>query len=272
MVKKGGDGGLIPKIADLVHDKKIPEITDLRDESDRHGMRLVIELKRDAHPQGRAQQALQAHARCRRRSASTWSRSSTACRGRCRCARSSAHYVAHQREVVVRRTKHELRQKEARAHVLEGLLIALDNLDAIIELIRGIARPRRARAELVERFELSQIQATAILDLRLSQLTALEADAIKQEHADVTERIARAARDPRRRGRACCALIKEELRRDRRALRRRAAHGDHRLRGRDRHRGPDRRPADGHHDHEDRLHQVAAAGDLPPAAARRASA
>ena len=108
MVKKGGDGGLIEKIADLVHDKKIPEISDLRDESDRHGMRLVIELKRDAHPEGRAQQALQAHAdaddvrrehgRARRRRA----------RARCTLREVIHHYVQHQREVIVRRTKHEL--------------------------------------------------------------------------------------------------------------------------------------------------------------------
>jgi DNA gyrase subunit A len=100
------------------------------------------------------------------------------------------NYVAHQREVIVRRTKHELSEKEARAHILRGLLIALEHLDAIIELIRGSRDRDAARGQLVERFELSHIQATAILDLRLSQLTALEADAIKQEHADVTERIA----------------------------------------------------------------------------------
>src|SRR5205085_11993757 len=96
----------------------------------------------------------------------------------------------HQREMIVRRTKYELAQKEARAHVLEGLLIALENLDAIIELIRASRDRDAAREQLVERFELSVIQASAILDLRLSQLTALEADSIKQEHADVTERIA----------------------------------------------------------------------------------
>jgi DNA gyrase subunit A len=89
----------------------------------------------------------------------------------------------------VRRTKHELAEKEARAHILQGLLIALDNLDAIIELIRASRDRDVARAQLMERFELSALQASAILDLRLSQLTALEADAIKQEHADVSERI-----------------------------------------------------------------------------------
>ena len=100
------------------------------------------------------------------------------------------NYVAHQREVIVRRAKHELAEKEARAHILLGLLIALDNLDQIIELIRASRDRDAAREQLIERFELSAIQASAILDLRLSQLTALEADSIKQEHADVIERIA----------------------------------------------------------------------------------
>jgi DNA gyrase subunit A len=120
------------------------------------------------------------------------------------------NYVAHQREVIVRRTKHELAEKEARAHILEGLLVALENLDAIIELIRSSRDREAAREQLVERFALSAIQATAILDLRLSQLTALEADAIKQEHADVTERIAelRAILGDESR---VLAVIKEEL-------------------------------------------------------------
>ena len=120
------------------------------------------------------------------------------------------HYVDHQREVIVRRTKHELAEKEARAHILEGLLIALENLDAMIELIRASRDRDSAREQLIARFELSTIQAQAILDLRLSQLTALEADAIKQEHADVTERIAelRAILGDERR---VLAVIKEEL-------------------------------------------------------------
>jgi DNA gyrase subunit A len=119
-------------------------------------------------------------------------------------------YVAHQREVIVRRAKFELGQKEARAHVLEGLLIALDNLDAVIEVIRRSANREAAREELVTTFSLSQIQASAILDLRLSQLTALESDSIKQEHADVRERI-RELRDLLGDEGNVRALIKEEL-------------------------------------------------------------
>jgi DNA gyrase subunit A len=188
MVKKGGDGGLIQKIADLVHEKKIPEISDLRDESDKRGMRLVIELKRDAIPKV-VLNKLYKHTSMQ----STFGVNMVALVDnvpRTLNLRAVIHnYVAHQREVIVRRTKHELSEKEARAHILEGLLVALENLDAIIELIRASRDREAAREQLVERFELSQVQATAILDLRLSQLTALEADAIKQEHADVTERI-----------------------------------------------------------------------------------
>ena len=188
MVKKGGDGGLIQKIADLVHEKKIPEISDLRDESDKRGMRLVIELKRDAIPKV-VLNKLYKHTPMQ----STFGVNMVALVDnvpRTLNLRAVIHnYVAHQREVIVRRTKHELAEKEARAHILLGLLIALENLDAIIELIRASRDREAAREQLVARFELSQIQASAILDLRLSQLTALEADAIKQEHADVSERI-----------------------------------------------------------------------------------
>jgi DNA gyrase subunit A len=209
MVKKGGDGGLISKIADLVHEKRISEISDLRDESDKRGMRLVIELKRDAIPKV-VLNKLYKHTSMQ----STFGVNMVALVDnvpRTLDLRSVIHnYVAHQREVIVRRTKHELSEKEARAHILEGLLIALDNLDAIIELIRASRDRDAAREQLVEQFELSPIQATAILDLRLSQLTALEADSIKQEHADVTERIAelRAILGDESR---VLAVIKEEL-------------------------------------------------------------
>src|SRR5215212_5072229 len=188
MVKKGGEGALIQKIAQLVNDKKIPDITDLRDESDRHGMRLVIELKRDALPKV-VLNNLYKHTAMQ----TTFGVNTVALVDGVPRTLSLREvlgaYVAHQREVVVRRTKFELAQKEARAHVLEGLLIALDHLDAIIELIRGSRDRDSARTQLMDRFGLSAIQASAILDLRLAQLTALEADAIKNEHADVTERI-----------------------------------------------------------------------------------
>jgi DNA gyrase subunit A len=209
MVKKGGQGGLIEKIADLVRDKKISEIANLEDHSDKRGMRLVIELKRDAIPKV-VLNKLYKHTPMQ----STFGVNMVALVDnvpRTLDLRAMIHnYVAHQREVIVRRTKHELSEKEARAHVLEGLLTALEHLDAIIELIRASRDRDSAREQLIARFELSAIQATAILDLRLSQLTALEADGIKQEHADVTERIAELRAILGDEGRVL-AVIKEEL-------------------------------------------------------------
>ena len=188
-VRKGGEGGLIMKIADLVRDKKIAEISNLEDQSDRRGMRLVIELKRDVIPEV-VLNKLYKHTPMQ----STFGVNMVALVDnvpRTLNLRSVIHnYVQHQREVIVRRTKHELAEKEARAHILEGLLIAQDNLDAVIALIRASRDRETARVGLVDQFGLSVIQAEAILQLRLSQLTALEADAIRQEHADVTERIA----------------------------------------------------------------------------------
>jgi DNA gyrase subunit A len=208
-VKKGGDGGLIQKIADLVHDKKIPDITDLRDESDRHGMRLVIELKRDALPKVVLNQ-LYKHTSLQ----TTFGVNTVALVDgvpkTLALREVIASYVGHQREVIVRRTKHELGVLEARVHILEGLLIALDHLDAIIELIRASRDRESARQQLVERFDLTVIQASAILDLRLSQLTALESDAIKQEHADKTERI-RELREILGDESRVLGIIKEEL-------------------------------------------------------------
>jgi DNA gyrase subunit A len=187
-VRKNGEGGLILKIADLVRDKKIPEISDLRDESDRHGMRIVIELKRDAIPKV-VLNKLHKHTPMQ----TTFGVNMVALVDNVPKTLSLreviGHYVDHQREVIVRRTKYQLRRAEERAHVLDGLLIALANLDEVIALIRASRDSETARAGLVERFELSVIQAQAILQLTLSRLTALEADKIKQEHADLMERI-----------------------------------------------------------------------------------
>jgi DNA gyrase subunit A len=208
-VKKGGDGALIQKIADLVHEKKIPEISDIRDESDRNGMRLVIELKRDALPKV-VLNKLYKHTPMQ----TTFGVNTVALVDGVPRTLSLRElidaYVRHQREVVVRRTKHELGVLEARVHILEGLLIALDHLDAIIELIRASRDREAARGELVQQFGLTVIQASAILDLRLAQLTALESDAIKQEHADKTERI-RELREILGDEARVLAIIKEEL-------------------------------------------------------------
>src|ERR671925_2355005 len=188
MVKKGGDGGLIKKIADLHAEKKLTEITNVEDHSDRNGMRVVIELKRDVNPKV-VLNKLYKHTPMQ----TTFGVNMVALVDnvpRTLPLRGVIHfYVQHQREVIVRRSKHELRSLEARVHRLEGLLIALDNLDEVIALIRGSRDRDAARTGLMERFGLTPIQAQAILDLRLQQLTALEADAIKREHADLVERI-----------------------------------------------------------------------------------
>ncbi len=210
MVKKGGEGGLIQKIADLVHEKKISEISDLRDESDRRGMRLVIELKRDALPKV-VLNKLYKHTSMQ----TTFGVNMVALVDNVPKTLSLreviGHYVDHQREVVVRRTKYELRNAEDRAHILEGLLIALANLDEVIALIRSSPDPESARMGLVNRFELTERQAEAILQLTLRRLTALEADKIKQEHTDLRERIAelRAILGDETR---VMEIIKEELR------------------------------------------------------------
>jgi len=208
-VRKGGDGGVIEKIAGLVHEKKLPEITDIRDESDRNGMRIVIELKRDAIPKVVLNKLFK-HTPMQQ----TFGVNMVALVDNVPRTLSLreviGYYVDHQREVIVRRTKYELRRSEERAHILEGQLIALANLDDVIALIRGSRDPETARNELVSRFELTVIQAQAILQLTLSRLTALEADKIKQEHADLLERI-KELREILGDESRVLALIREEL-------------------------------------------------------------
>ncbi|MEK6275272.1 MAG: DNA gyrase subunit A [Actinomycetota bacterium] len=187
-VKKGGDSGVIKKIADLVNDKVITEISDVKDLSDKTGMRIQIDLKREAIPQVVLNKlykhtALQA----------TWGYNAVALVDgvpRTLALRDLlSHYLDFQREVVTRRLKYELRKAEARAHILLGYLIALDNLDAVIALIRAADDAEAAREGLMKEFELSEIQAQAILDLRLRALTALERKRVEDEHEDLVERI-----------------------------------------------------------------------------------
>src|ERR671923_260288 len=181
MVKKGGDGGLIKKIADLHAEKKLTEVTNVEDHSDRNGMRVVIEVKRDVNPKV-VLNKLYKHTPLQ----STFGVNMVSLVDnvpRTLPLRSVIHnYVQHQREIIVRRSKHELRMLERSVHRLEGLLIALDNLDDAIALIRGSRDRDAARSGLMDRFGLTQIQAQAILDLRLQQLTALESDEIRREH------------------------------------------------------------------------------------------
>ena len=189
MVKKGGDSGLITKIADLVREKKLEGISDLRDESDRSGMRLVIELKRGGQPAKVVLNNLYKKTQMQTSFGINMVALVDGVPRTLSLLELVHHYVQHQREVVTRRTQYELRRAEARAHILEGLLIALDNLDAVIKLIRASADPDAARDGLIEKFELSREQAQAILDMRLQRLTALEADKVRAEHADLMERI-----------------------------------------------------------------------------------
>ncbi len=187
-VKKGGDGGVIAKIAELVNDKVLTEISDLQDHSDRTGMRIQVELKRDAVPQV-ALNKLFKHTPLQ----STFGVNTVALVNGVPKTLSLlellTHYLDFQREIVTRRSKHELRQKEKRAHILQGYLIALDNLDAVIALIRGAADTEAAKVGLMKKFDLSELQAVAILELRLRALTALERKGVEQEYKDIQERI-----------------------------------------------------------------------------------
>jgi DNA gyrase subunit A len=187
-VKTGGDSGLMKKIVNLVNDKKISEISDLRDESDRNGMRLMIELKRDAIPKV-VLNKLYKHTSLQQTFGVNMVALADGVPKTLNLREVIRYYVIHQKEVVTRRTKDELRRAERRAHILEGLLIALSNIDAVIRLIRSSPDPEQAREGLTTEFDLSVAQAQAILDMRLQRLTALETDKIKEEHADLVERI-----------------------------------------------------------------------------------
>ena len=190
MVKKGGDGGLITKIADLVREKKINGISDLRDETDRSGMRLVIELKRGGDPAMVVLNQLYKHTQMQTSFGVNMVALVDGVPKTLSLKEVIGHYVDHQREVITRRTQFELRRAEARAHILEGLLIALDNLDAVIALIRASADPDAARDELMSTYDLSHEQAQAILEMRLSRLTALESGKVREEHDELMKLIA----------------------------------------------------------------------------------
>ena len=179
---------MIKKTADLVNDKKIEGISDIRDESDRKGMRIVYVLKRDAVPNV----VLNKLFKYTQLQSSFSVNNIALVNGRPELLNLKdmiKHFVAHRHEVVVRRTEYELRQAEKRAHVLEGLLIAIDHLDAVIKLIRASATPDEARTGLMSEFKLSEIQAKAILDMRLQKLTGLERDKIKAEYEELMKTI-----------------------------------------------------------------------------------
>ena len=180
---------MIKKTADLVNDKKIEGISDIRDESDRNGMRIVYILKRDAIP-NIVLNKLYKYTSLQ----NSFSVNNIALvKGRpmlLTLKEMIKYFVEHRHEVVVRRTQYELKQAQKRAHILEGLLIALTHLDDVIALIKASKTPEEAREGLMTRYDLSEVQAKAILDLRLQKLTGLEQDKIKAEHAELMKLIA----------------------------------------------------------------------------------
>jgi len=180
---------LAERIAELVREKKITDITDLRDESDRAGMRLVIELKREAVPKVVVNQ-LYKYTQLQESFGAIMIALVNGVPRTLNLKEMIEEYIKHQVEVVERRTRFELDRAEKRAHILEGLIIALDNLDAAIKLIRSSANAEIARNGLMEKFGLSQVQAQAILDMRLHRLTGLEREKIREEHAELQGEIA----------------------------------------------------------------------------------
>lgn len=179
---------LVERIADLVRDKKVEGISDLRDETNRHGIRVVIELKRDVNA-NIILNNLYKHSQLEE----TFSIINLAIVDKTpkvlNLKQYLESYVYHQKDVITRRTQFELKKAQARAHILEGLKIALDNIDRVISIIRGSENGQIAKEKLIEEFALSDIQAQAILDMRLQRLTGLERDKIDNEYKELMERI-----------------------------------------------------------------------------------
>ncbi|HPZ22389.1 MAG TPA: DNA gyrase subunit A [Bacillota bacterium] len=200
---------LIEKIAELVRDKKIEGITDLRDETDRQGMRVVIELRRDANPHiilNKLYKHTQLQQNFGINMLALVNNRPTVLTLRDMLY----HYLVHQQEIITRRTRHDLKKAEERLHILAGFIIALDNLDLAIALIRNARDAEEARNSLMAKLPLSREQAQAILDLRLHRLTGLEREKIQQEFADLTQRaqeLKAILADPKK----IDAIIKNEL-------------------------------------------------------------
>lgn len=180
---------MVEKIAELVHEKRVDGVSDIRDESDRNGMRVVIELKRDVNPQV-VLSTLYKHTQLQE----TFGVNMLALvdgEPKVLTLREMIyHYIRHQKEVVTRRTQYDLDKAEARAHILEGLLIALDHIDEIVQIIKTSSDVSTARAALIARFQFSDKQAQAILDMRLARLTGLERDKLQSEFDELQKVIA----------------------------------------------------------------------------------
>ena len=200
---------IMERAAELVNNKTIGGISDLRDESNRHGIRIVIELKREANPQVILNQLFKSTGLEENFAVNTVALVDGVPRV-LNLADMVHAYVSHQLEVVVRRTRYRLDRARERAHILEGLLVALDNIDEVVSIIRGSADVDEARSTLMTRFELSEIQAGHILDMPLRRLTALETEKLREEHAELMTLIAELeailASDQRQRG-----VVAEEL-------------------------------------------------------------
>jgi DNA gyrase subunit A len=179
---------LLQKIAELVKERKLTDISDLRDESDRNGMRIVVELKREAVPKV-VLNNLYKHTQLQQSFGVNLVALVDGVPRTLSYKKVLKHYIAHQFEVVTRRTRYELGRAQTRAHILEGLLVALSNLDEVVATIRKSRSVETARNNLMKRFKLSERQAQAILDLRLQRLTALERRKVEQEHKDLLEKI-----------------------------------------------------------------------------------
>ncbi len=200
---------LIEKIAEYVRDKKLEGISDLRDESDREGMRIVIELKRDSNPKV-VLNNLYKHTQLQ----TTFGIINLALvNGEPKVLNLREmiyYYLEHQKEIIVRRTRYDLNKAEERAHIVEGLRIALDNIDQIIKIIRGSSDDQSAKIALIETFGLSEKQAQAILDMRLRRLTGLERDKLEEEYENLIKLINR-FREILASERLVLNIIKEEL-------------------------------------------------------------
>ncbi len=179
---------LIEKIADLVKEKRIDGITELRDESDREGMRICIELRKDANANVIMNQ-LYKHTQLQDSFGVIMLALVNNQPKVMNLKDILTHYIRHQEEVVTRRTKYDLNKAEERDHILQGLLIALDNIDEVIQIIRSSANTQTAKDRLMERFALTDVQAQAIVDMRLRALTGLEREKLEKEHAELLEKI-----------------------------------------------------------------------------------
>ena len=252
---------LLIRIRDLVREGRLNGIVDIANETNKEGTRLVIECRRDAVPQVVLNQ-LYKHTQLQDSFGVIMLALVDGVPRVLNLADMLSHYIAHQVTVVVRRTRYELRKAKERAHILEGLLIALDHLDEVINLIRNAESADVARTQLMERYDLSELQATAILDMQLRRLAALERRKLQEEYAELQTQDRRAPGHPRRplqgAGHRQGGAARHQA-----PLRRPPADRDPPRRGRAVDRGPDRGRAGGGHRDQDRLREAGRPGRLP---------